>query len=94
MSKIEQFLINNDKLIFSKSKISPGTQLMKKIVDNLKSSDFNNLLLKIKCKIIHISDYWEPDEAEIKLMRHIKHNIDIDKKYIVISPDADLILLC
>lgn len=82
--------INN----WDRNKISPGTDFMIKLCRYFKSYEFKEYLYKnvnnIELNII--SDTLEIDEAEIKIVRYIKNNYK-DKKYIIYSPDADVILL-
>jgi 5'-3' exonuclease len=62
----------------------------------MKSEEFlEKLTNKIpKAKIIYFSDTSEHDEAEIKIVRYVKKKYNKKNKYIVYSPDADVILLC
>lgn len=77
---------------FSSIHVSPGTLFMKSLENkllNLKSiPKFNDIL-----NILYVSTSSEYDEAEIKLMRYLRSIISPDHKYLIYSPDADLVLL-
>lgn len=80
---------------WDRNKISPGTDFMIKLSNHFKSYEFkNNLYNKIlNVQLNIISDTLEYDEAEIKIVRYIKNNYNNKNKYIIYSPDADMILL-
>jgi 5'-3' exonuclease len=85
----------NGNINWDRNKISPGTDFMIKLCSYFKSYEFKNYLYNninnIELKII--SDTFEYDEAEIKIVRYIKNNYIINNNYIIYSPDADVILL-
>ena len=87
---------NKNEISWDRNKISPGTEFMINLTEYLKSQEFSNKLNKKmnNVKIVFISDTFDIDEAEIKIVRYIKKIYKKNKKYIIYSPDADVLLLC
>jgi len=80
---------------WDRNKISPGTDFMIKLCSYFKSYEFKNKLYNNinNVELNIISDTLDIDEAEIKIVRYIKKNYNDKYKYIIYSPDADMILL-
>jgi 5'-3' exonuclease len=66
-----------------------GSQFMKSLHENLCDA-LNKIEQKWKIKIILMID--EPNEAELKIMSHIKNN-KTNESHMIVSDDADVILL-
>ena len=94
IGKIEQLLLEQN-VEWDRNKISPGTQFMKNLAIQMSTNEFKEQLKNINCNLHLLSDTLEFDEAEIKIMRKLKDNdfYNENKKYVVISPDGDFILL-
>lgn len=83
---------------WSRNNISPGTDFMRKMMTYLKSTKFENMILHICYNLKHysISGIDIMGEGEIKILHHIiamqktKHKQD---KYVVYSPDSDIIII-
>ena len=78
---------NKSKFSFLKLNISPGTKFMKELVKSIKNHQF-----PIN---IQINDDSISGEGEYKIIHFIRlyNNLFINKKIIIYSPDADMILL-
>jgi len=78
---------NQNKFVFHKLHISPGTNFMKKLIKSIKNYTF-----PIN---IQINDDTISGEGEYKIMNYIRNysELFIEKKIIIYSPDSDMILL-
>jgi 5'-3' exonuclease len=78
---------NKTKFSFLKLNISPGTKFMKELVTSIKNHQFPVNL--------QINDDTISGEGEFKIIHFIKlyKNLFLNKKIIIYSPDADMILL-
>ena len=78
---------NKTKFNFPKLNISPGTKFMKELVKSIKNHTFP--------VNIQINDDTISGEGEYKIIHFIKlyKNLFLNKKIIIYSPDADMILL-
>jgi 5'-3' exonuclease len=78
---------NKTKFSFLKLNISPGTKFMKELVTSIKNHTFP--------VNIQINDDTISGEGEYKIIHFIKlyQNLFLNKKIIIYSPDADMILL-
>ncbi|VVU95439.1 XRN 5'-3' exonuclease N-terminus [seawater metagenome] len=87
---------DKDNISWSKNNISPGTQFMHSLSQELKSPEFKLRIKKIcsqSTKIV-VSDIYEFNEGEKKIVDKIqKTNFNNDDKILIFSPDADMILL-
>jgi 5'-3' exonuclease len=77
----------NTKFNFLKLNISPGTKFMKDLVKSIKNHNFP--------VTIQINDDTISGEGEFKIIHFIKlyQNLFFNKKIVIYSPDADMILL-
>lgn len=90
------WLANNNLIMWSRNKITPGTAFMHKMVNYLKSDRIIEKFKQNRPAIdIIISDMYETGEGEKKIVnyveKYLKHSSD---NIMVYSPDADVILLC
>jgi 5'-3' exonuclease len=78
---------NKTKFTFLKLNISPGTKFMKELVKSIKNHQFP--------VNIQINDDTISGEGEYKIIHFIRlyKNLFLNKKIIIYSPDADMILL-
>ena len=78
---------NKNKFVFHKLHISPGTHFMKKLIKSIKHHIFP--------VNIEINDDLISGEGEYKIINFIRnyHDLFIEKKIIIYSPDSDMILL-
>jgi 5'-3' exonuclease len=78
---------NQNKFSFLKLNISPGTKFMKELVKSIKNHQFP--------VNIQINDDTISGEGEFKIIHFIKlyKNLFLNKKIVIYSPDADMILL-
>lgn len=90
------YLMETKNIKWSRSKITPGTAFMHKLIIYL-----NNEKIQTKFKTnrsqmkIIVSSMYQIGEAEIKLVRYIdKYLSGTNDHILVYSPDADMILLC
>ena len=83
--------------VWSKNNISPGTQFMNNMMNFIKSSTFKDRIYNICHSLIHynVSGIDEMGEGEIKIIHYInKFNKKYsNEKYIIYSPDSDVIIL-
>ena len=92
-SLISHKLLPNKKSIWSKNNISPATNFMELLINNLKSNKFKNRINKLNSNIKYIlSDTSEHGEGEKKIVDYIIEN-NIYENITIFSPDADMILL-
>lgn len=105
LDKYQEYLLDKDDYVYlmkryqvkwSRTKITPGTVFMHKLVNYLKSEKIqaemkvNNPQIKII-----ISDMYEIGEGEKKITNYVERHLNRSKEHIVVySPDADVILLC
>lgn len=82
---------------WSRNNISPGTQFMNNMMSFIKSSTYKDRVYNICHSLIHynVSGIDEMGEGEIKIIHYInKFNKKYsNEKYIVYSPDSDVIIL-
>ncbi len=82
---------------WSRNNISPGTDFMNNLMEYLNSSIFEDKIKKIcvNLKKLTVSDINEMGEGEMKIMNYIDNLIKTYKsdKYLVYSPDSDVIIL-
>jgi 5'-3' exonuclease len=85
---------------WSRNNISPGTIFMKKMIEYLISSNFEERL-KVHCinlKYYHVSGIDKMGEGEMKILHYIDNLIKKKESYkhdnfIIYSPDSDVIIL-
>ena len=87
-------IYEENKKHFDRSKIISWTNFIKNIVESLTSEEFKTQLFEknINLKQFIMSDQNEFGEGEKKIMEHIIEN-KIKGKYVIYSPDADVIIL-
>ncbi len=84
-----------NEIYIERTNITAYTSFVKFIYDQLMSEEFKSSLYSFlpNLKDITISAPSEFGEGEKKIMEHIKLN-NYEGNYVIISPDADLIILC
>jgi 5'-3' exonuclease len=90
------YLFHKNKIEWSRSKITPGTGFMDKLVKYLRHP---NIIEKLKTNRsqmeIILSDMYEIGEGEKKIINYLNLHLKETKDIIAVySPDADMILLC
>ncbi len=102
MGEIISSLVKKEEKSFSWSRnnIGPGTIFMSNMMKFLISSIFEERIRRycINLKYYHVSDIEEMGEGEMKILHHIdylikKHNDYKRDKFVIYSPDSDVIIL-
>lgn len=98
LNKQENNEFSQSEFSWSRNNISPGTDFMKKMMDYLNSSKFEDSIRNICHNLKHynVSGTDMMGEGEIKILHHInmmqktKYKMD---RYVVYSPDSDVIII-
>jgi 5'-3' exonuclease len=88
--------IQKNSIKWNRNLITPGTDFMDKLSRVLKSDKIQSKIKKYFTRIEDyiVSDMYEVGEGEKKIINYInKNNISKKDKYLIYSPDADMILL-
>ena len=92
---INRYIYEENRISWNRGKISPGTLFMDKINNKLSNDRFINEI-KLICpnlKKYIFSGSYEPGEGEKKIVDHLRTLKNIKSKYLIYSPDSDVILL-
>lgn len=100
MGDVMNYLYNNapsstKSFTWSRNNISPGTKFMGMLMKYLKSDDYINSIkdICINIKKYIVSGIDIIGEGEIKILHHIEQINNRSDRYVVYSPDSDMILL-
>ncbi len=98
LSHLNKTLGYNDGFSWSRNNISPGTSFMSKLMKHLNSNIFEEHIFDAceSLKHLTISGIDIPGEGEIKILHYIEKLIKTkykNDKFIVYSPDSDVIIL-
>ena len=88
-------LYESNKIYVERTNINAYTSFVKYIYDFLSNDEFKKTIYELlpNLQSFKISSSQEMGEGEKKIMEEIKENL-YDGSYVIISPDADLIILC
>jgi len=78
--------------LWNSASLSPGTSIMQKIANGLKSAAKKKKFMDGKIIVI-VDDTNIPGEGEHKILKFIRYIKDINDKVCIYSPDADVIIL-
>jgi 5'-3' exonuclease len=91
----KRYIYEENKISWNRGKITPGTEFFDKLNYKLSTNKFINEL-KLICpnlKKYIFSGLYEPGEGEKKIVDHLRTLKNIKRKYLIYSPDSDVILL-
>ena len=91
----EKYQFEKYKIIWNKVLISPGTVFMHKMYKRLVSDELKGRIQQVcpKLKWYICSGPYEPGEGEKKIVNHMMSLNFKENKFVIYSPDSDMILL-